>query len=953
VESQRAELLSQQRRAEKIREQSMNPNVMMTLGQITGARPELKQKNERAKLFELWGEYLRGERCSPESDIDIDSRTVGITMFKDETAQTLNLTEQTLPSLCDRILATTAPSKDKTPWLKLAKFGNLRSDKNCLRTNTNLREITGIECDYDGEEIAFKSAIHTIRDAGIRALIYTSASHTEEKPRWRILAPLSQNHPPETREKMVARLNGLFGGAFAPESFALSTGFHYGSVNSNPHHRAVVLDGDFLDLRDDLYAGSIFKDGSRVGDQQRQGATSRGARDDDKRERVELEKIVAALDVISSKCAYRVWIEIGAALHREFGESGFTLFDAWSAKSPQYDVEDCKAKWKGLRSMTQFSAGTILHYADLASPGWRDRYAEDQLKRSHEAMRGASAGAGASKVAATSNDSGKPEIQVINGKLSEHATAGEACLIAAGLPLYRHGEKPVRPIIEIVDASHGRKTKVAQLKVIDAIYLRDLLCRTVIWQRWDGRSQKLVRINAPAEIANTILARVGELKFPALAGVISTPTMRPDGSLLTSAGYDNETRLLLIEPPPMQEIPDKPTRDDALKALALIEGLLTEFPFIDDVATAVALAAILTPIARGAFMVSPMFLSNAPVAGSGKSFLWDIVAAIAIGQLMPVMAAGRNEEETEKRLGAALIAGQPLINIDNISGELRGDALCQIIERPIVDVRILGKSECRRVEARGTTLYGSGNNLIVRGDLTRRVLTTTLDPRVERPELRQFKSDPVATVLADRGLYIAACLTICKAYIAAGRPNLARKLASFEGWSDTVRSALIWLGKADPVASMELSRADDPERLELSNLLIAWADAIGVGEYHRCTLANVIEMADKTTGTGYNDSQKEPEFPELHAAVTAAAFSITAKRGQQPDAATLGLYMRGRKNRVVDGRRFVTKSNPKGGSVWWIEDIKPDQADHPDQDIDQARASKTKSVKDKHEAARF
>ncbi len=51
-----------------------------------------------------------------------------------------------------------------------------------------------------------------------------------------------------------------------------------------------------------------------------------------------------------------------------------------------------------------------------------------------------------------------------------------------------------------------------------------------------------------------------------------------------------------------------------------------------------------------------------------------------------------------------------------------------------------------------------------------------------------------------------------RAYFAAGRPNGAPRLASFEGWSDTVRSALIWLGKADPVASMELARAEDPER---------------------------------------------------------------------------------------------------------------------------------------------
>ena len=320
---------------------------------------------------------------------------------------------------------------------------------------------------------------------------------------------------------------------------------------------------------------------------------------------------------------------------------------------------------------------------------------------------------------------------------------------------------------------------------------------------------------APINIAATILARVGEWTFPTIAGVITTPTLRPDGSLLVKQGYDDATRLLLVEPPPMPPIPDKPTRGDALAALALLEGLLAEFPFVDDVAKSVALSGIITPVVRGAFPVSPMHVSRAPVAGSGKSFLWDTVSTIAIGRLMPVIAAGRNEEETEKRLGAALLAGQPLISIDNLNGELGGDALCQIIERPIVDIRILGKSELKRIEARGTTMFGSGNNIVIVGDVCRRVITATLDPQLEQPELRTFNGDPVAKVLENRGAYIAACLTICRAYIAAGRPNRAPRLASFEGWSDTVRSALIWLGKADPVTSMELARAEDPERGEL------------------------------------------------------------------------------------------------------------------------------------------
>jgi putative DNA primase/helicase len=80
--------------------------------------------------------------------------------------------------------------------------------------------------------------------------------------------------------------------------------------------------------------------------------------------------------------------------------------------------------------------------------------------------------------------------------------------------------------------------------------------------------------------------------------------------------------------------------------------------------------------------------------------------------------------------------------------------------------------------------------------------------------------------LKNRGLYIAAALTICRAYVVAGRPNLAKKLASFEGWSDTIRSALMWLGIADPVASMDASKAEDPEAQELIAIMDAWKEAI-------------------------------------------------------------------------------------------------------------------------------
>ena len=368
----------------------------------------------------------------------------------------------------------------------------------------------------------------------------------------------------------------------------------------------------------------------------------------------------------------------------------------------------------------------------------------------------------------------------------------------------------------------------------------------------------------------------------------------------------------------MASIPDKPTKDDAITELKFLKALLTGFDFVGGVDWSVMEFAIITPVARGAFTVVPMHVLDAPVAGTGKSYGQDLVSMIATGQRMPVIAAGPNSEESEKRLGSALLAGQPLITIDNISGTLSGDALCQYIERPRPQVRVLGKSELITVETRGTTLFANGNNLVIVGDLCRRVIRARLDPKMENPELREFKTDPLAMIAANRGAYIRAALVICRAYIAARRPDLARRLASFEEWSDTVRSALIWLGEADPVKSMTAAKAQDPERATFRDLLRVWADLIGTSMAAKKTLKAVVAMAlDKTTsGTG---SYAEPilAHPDLNAALQAA---VNGDRYRPLSALNLGYWLRSRKDTIVGSYCFRHSEEANVG-YWWVDVI--------------------------------
>jgi RecA-family ATPase len=209
-------------------------------------------------------------------------RRFHVTRFPDIYAETLAAEDLSLEELRSRVLQTNASAKEALPWLKLARFGNKRTEEsNCLRHDENVLKITGVEVDYDEKSISFDEAVTTIKAAGLNALVYTSPSHSAEKPKWRIVLPTSQEWPPnekveteawrelkpkdrakciaKERGELVAAVNGLFGGTLSSESFTLSQSFYYGSVNHNGDHRAVVVDGDFIDKRGDLSAGAIWK----------------------------------------------------------------------------------------------------------------------------------------------------------------------------------------------------------------------------------------------------------------------------------------------------------------------------------------------------------------------------------------------------------------------------------------------------------------------------------------------------------------------------------------------------------------------------------------------------------------------------------------------------------------------------------------------------------------------
>ncbi len=159
--------------------------------------------------------------------------------------------------------------------------------------------------------------------------------------------------------------------------------------------------------------------------------------------------------------------------------------------------------------------------------------------------------------------------------------------------------------------------------------------------------------------------------------------------------------------------------------------------------------------------------------------------------------------------------------------------------------RILGVRKTATVSTR-TLFLGSGNNVGPVRDLLRRVVTITihLDPRCSTPATMTHKSFPVERVRKQRGVYIAAVLTIVLAWRKAGSPRAAAdSIVTFGGlWSDYCRHPLMWLGQPDPATALLEQIRHDPDADALAGLMTQWRRAFGSAP---TTVRKAVDVAQK------------------------------------------------------------------------------------------------------------
>lgn len=83
----------------------------------------------------------------------------------------------------------------------------------------------------------------------------------------------------------------------------------------------------------------------------------------------DIQKIESALAYINADCGYDEWIRVGMAIHDALGESGFSVWDYWSAKSSKYSGEtDLMSHWRSFKPGS-VTIATVFKMA--MDSGWR------------------------------------------------------------------------------------------------------------------------------------------------------------------------------------------------------------------------------------------------------------------------------------------------------------------------------------------------------------------------------------------------------------------------------------------------------------------------------------------------------------------------------------------------------------------------------------------------------
>ncbi|MDD5367882.1 MAG: hypothetical protein PHQ40_02255 [Anaerolineaceae bacterium] len=310
-------------------------------------------------------------------------------------------------------------------------------------------------------------------------------------------------------------------------------------------------------------------------------------------------------------------------------------------------------------------------------------------------------------------------------------------------------------------------------------------------------------------VVNDILGRSNLPGIPAFHGIINTPIVREDGTILATPGYDQVTGLFYSPIANLVDIniPLKPIQKDIHTAKAILEEMIHEFPFDGEASKTNYIGLLLTTMARSAIprpSQVPLALISATKQGTGKTNLGKFACTISTGHPAKITPIPSSEEEWVKTSTSLLNENQRVVLLDNLSTVLKSDILNALITAEEWFTRLLGTNRMFNFP-QDMVLIVTGNNIRLGGDTPRRCFWIRLDAKTSQPENRHFliKNLP-KWVLENIKDLVWALLVLVRAWFVAGCPEpTTSTMGGFEEWSRFVGGILECAGYSQFLANRQ------------------------------------------------------------------------------------------------------------------------------------------------------
>jgi hypothetical protein len=416
---------------------------------------------------------------------------------------------------------------------------------------------------------------------------------------------------------------------------------------------------------------------------------------------------------------------------------------------------------------------------------------------------------------------------------------------------------------------------------------------------------KFVPIRPPKWLIDAVANRGEYSGIRPLCGIVQTPTIRPDGSILQTPGYDESTGLVfapLIEYP---KVPESPNRQNAIDAAEMLLDVFQDFPFQDDSDKSANLAKLLTMVGRPAVNgCCPVPATTATVRGTGKTLLDCLNSIIAFGKESAIKTFPREPKALADYITTAAIEARPYVLFDNVDAKFGNAEFDAAVTSRFWNDRIKGVSKSTGDIPLKTIFSVTGNNLQFRADTARRVLPIRLVSDMENPEERSDFAYPnlLDHVTKNRAQLAVAALTILRAYFAAGCPEVDKTTwGSFESWHRVIRGAVCWLGLADPMATRETAKAQDESAEALGLLIAGLAEACNADPFGRGLSSQQI-------------CDEAANFPILKEALSVAV-------GEKPSSRSVGNVLKKFSGRIQQNQRISSRDGRSNRKVWFVEAV--------------------------------